>query len=201
MDVPINIMLRLSPRLLTFAFAVPAAALLTTYLAVTAIGGHAKIGGPLGLTVYLGTCALISGLSAVVWTRRVRGHERREWLCDTLRSANEAVILTNTQGSVTGMNGAAESLTGWKEADAVGQPVGAVFRLVDATNHRPVVNPVVKALHKGVLVGPSDETLLVARDGSERRVRDVSAPIRDDRGHVFAAAVAFKLRMAGPVMA
>jgi PAS domain S-box-containing protein len=201
MDGPIIIMLRLSPRLLTFAFAVPAAALLTTYLAITAAGGHAKLGGPLGLTVYLSTSALMVTIGAAVWTNRTRGQQRRQWLCDTLRSVNEAVILTNVRGSVTGMNTAAESLTGWKEAEAVGQPVGSVFRLVDANNHRPVVNPVVKALHKGVIVGPSNETLLVARDGSERCVRDVSAPIRDDRGHVFAGAVAFKLRMTRPVMA
>jgi PAS domain S-box-containing protein len=201
MDGPIIIMLRLSPRLLAFAFAVPGAALLTAYLAIAALGGHARLGGPLGLTVYLGTCALITGLSAVAWARRVRGQERRDWLCTTLRSVDEAVILTNTQGSVTSMNHAAESLTGWKEVEAVGRPVGTVFRLVDANNHRPVVNPVVKALHKGVLVGPSDETVLVAKDGSERRVRDVSAPIRDDRGHVFAGAVAFKLRMTGLIPA
>ena len=201
MDGPIILMLRLSPSLLAFAFAVPAAALLTTYLAVAAIGGHAKLGGPLGLTVYLGTCALTVGISAVMWTSRTRGHERRQRLCQALRSVNEAVILTNVVGSITGMNSAAESLTGWKEAEALGRPVGAVFRLVDANNHRPVVNPVVKALHKGVIVGPSDETLLVARDGSALCVRDVSAPIRDDRGHVFAGAVAFTLRMTGPVMA
>jgi PAS domain S-box-containing protein len=107
-------------------------------------------------------------------------------------SASEAVIVTDARAIVTAMNRRAESMTGWTEADAIGQPIVDVFRLVDARTHRPVVNPLVRALYKKVVVGPSPDALLVGKDGMEWQVREKAAPIVDARGSVFAGAVAFR---------
>lgn len=179
-------------RMTLFAFAAPAAALLTAYLVSAFIGRTAGIGGPLGLTVYIGVCVLVIGSGAFVWIVRMRERQRREWLRVMLRRIAAGVIITDARGAVTAMNDAAERMTGWREPDALGQPVAAVFRLVDTHTRLRVVNPVVKALYKGLPVGPSPDTTLVAKDGVERQICETAAPMRDDRGHVFGGALAFK---------
>ena len=57
--------------------------------------------------------------------------ERRELLRVTLRSIGDAVITTDIEGRVTYLNAVAESLTGWTQAEAAGQPLDAVFRIVN----------------------------------------------------------------------
>jgi PAS domain-containing protein len=44
-----------------------------------------------------------------------------EWLRITLSSIGDAVISTDAEGRATFLNGVAESLTGWSQADAVGR--------------------------------------------------------------------------------
>lgn len=191
-DGPIRIMLRLSTRLFAFAVGAPLAALIASRLILIFIGGDTRITGPIGLTTYLAVSALIFGVGATIWTRRLRAQQCHEWVLGTAKSASEALILTDARGTITAMNGPAESMTGWAASDAIGQPIIAVFRLVDERTHRPVVNPLVKALYKKVVVGPSPNALLVGKEGMEWRVHERAAPIVDERGSVFAGAVAFR---------
>lgn len=185
-------MVKLSSRLFFFSLAAPSAALLTSSLLIGWFGSDARVTGPIGLAVYLVTIGVLFGIGATVWTNRLRARHSRERLHDVVRSLEEAIIMTDARGTVTAMNGRAESITGWPESEAVGQPIGAIFRLVDARTRRPVVNPVVSALYKNIPVGPSVDTLLVDKNGAERPIREMAAPIRDDAGRVFAGALAFK---------
>jgi len=184
-------MLRLSTRLFAFAVGAPLAALIVSRLTLIFIG-DARITGPIGLTTYLAVSALMFGIGATIWTRRLRAQQCHEWVLGAAKSASEALILTDARGTITAMNGPAESMTGWAASDAIGQPIIAVFRLVDEHTHRPVVNPLVKALYKKVVVGPSPNALLVGKEGMEWRVHERAAPIVDERGSVFAGAVAFR---------
>jgi len=65
-------------------------------------------------------------------------HEQREWLRVTLSSIGDAVITTDTEGAVTFLNEVAESLTGWKQADAVKEPLEKVFNIVSERTRQPV---------------------------------------------------------------
>ena len=47
-------------------------------------------------------------------------HEQREWLRVTLSSIGDAVITTDTKGSITYLNPVAVSLTGWTQEEAAG---------------------------------------------------------------------------------
>jgi CHASE3 domain sensor protein len=60
-------------------------------------------------------------------------HEQREWCMTTLTSIGDAVIVTDTRGTVTLVNSVAGRLTGWGE-DAVGKPLKDVF--ASSTNPR-----------------------------------------------------------------
>lgn len=159
--------------------------------AIASFGLHVNVGEALALAV-CGTVSVLVVGGAVVWNRRARERERRGWLRDTLLRIDRPVILTDLGGTITAMSTPAALLTGWPEPDAVGKPVGTVFRLVDARTWRPVVNPVLKALHKRVAVGPSTETLLIAQDGMAREVCETAIPIRDEHGRTFGCALAFR---------
>jgi PAS domain-containing protein len=53
--------------------------------------------------------------------------EQGEWLRVTLSSIGDAVVTVDANGAVTFLNAAAQSFTGWSQAEAEGIPLGAVF--------------------------------------------------------------------------
>lgn len=95
----------------------------------------------------------------------------------TLRSIGDAVITTNRFGLVEYLNPVAESLTGWRCIEAIGQPVDQVFRIVHQHSHAGVGNPVARCLAEGAITGATADALLIARHGAEYAVEDSAAPI------------------------
>ena len=93
-----------------------------------------------------------------------------------MASIGDAVIATDTQGSVTFLNPAAEALTGWPLADAVGQPLAEVFHIINEQSRQPVEDPAAKVLRLGTVVGLANHTALLARDGREIPIDDCGAP-------------------------
>jgi PAS domain S-box-containing protein len=119
-------------------------------------------------------------------------HTERERFRTTLASIGDAVIATDALGRVTFLNPVAESETGWPAAEALGQPLRTVFRIVNETTRRPVENPAERALQDGTVVGLANHTVLIARDGTERPIDDCGAPIRDESGGVVGAVLVFR---------
>jgi PAS domain S-box-containing protein len=115
-----------------------------------------------------------------------------ERLRTTLASIGDAVITTDVEGRVANMNAVAESLTGWPNAEAQGQPLDAVFYIVNEGTHELVENPATRALREGVIVGLANHTLLISRDGSEIPIDDSAAPIRDRAGQVSGCVLVFR---------
>jgi PAS domain S-box-containing protein len=114
-----------------------------------------------------------------------------EWLRNTLASIGDAVISTDSEGRVTFMNGLAEKLTGWPQAEAVGRPLPEVFNVVNERNRRPVENPALRALREGTIVGLANHTVLIARDGTERPIDETAAPVRDESAAILGAVLVF----------
>jgi PAS domain S-box-containing protein len=122
----------------------------------------------------------------------MREREWQEWFRGTLRALESAVITTDPHGRITLMNAAAEKLTAWREADAIGRPIASVFRLVDEWTRGPVVNPTSKAFYRNAIVGPSTGTLLLAKDGRTQRIDERAAPLRDEQGRAFGSLLIFR---------
>ncbi|MBN9122992.1 MAG: PAS domain S-box protein, partial [Planctomycetes bacterium] len=116
----------------------------------------------------------------------------RERLRITLASIGDAVISTDAAGRVTFLNPAAEDLTGWTRAEAVGRPMPDVFRIVHAHTREPVENPALRALREAAVVGLANHTILIARDGTERAIDDSAAPMRDGSGPPVGSVLVFR---------
>ncbi|HEV8613382.1 MAG TPA: PAS domain S-box protein, partial [Gemmatimonadales bacterium] len=156
-------------------------------------------GEVVGLAGYLVSCAIIIGFGELIQRARRRAErsaeeaaQQREWFRTTLASIGDAVIATDTEGRVTFLNGVAATLTCWNSATAIGQPLGAVFKILNQHTRQPVENPAARALTEGVAVGLANHSILIAKDGSERPIDDSAAPIKDARGEVAGVVLVFR---------
>jgi|GEM_PF-2104950 len=114
-----------------------------------------------------------------------------ENLRTTLNSIGDAVIASDCSGRITRLNPVATTLTGWPIEEALGQPLEAVFRIVDSETRQPVESPIRKVLASGQVHGLSDHTLLLARDGREFHIADSGAPIRNSQGEIIGMVLVF----------
>ncbi|MDQ3011043.1 MAG: ATP-binding protein, partial [Acidobacteriota bacterium] len=142
----------------------------------------------------LRSVALQNAQSILIARQRAEDALRKqsEWLRVTLASIGDAVISTDAEGSVTFMNGIAESLTGWTQAEALGHPLPDIFHIINEQNRQPVDNPAIRALREGNIVGLANHTTLIAKDGTEWPIDDSAAPIRNDQGEVGGVVLVFR---------
>jgi len=100
----------------------------------------------------------------------------------TLESIADGVITTDVEERIISMNRAAETMTGWQEADAAGRPLAEVFRITGDRPGMQVPDPVHEALAADSVRELSNHAILISKDGTERNIADSAAPIRDDSG-------------------
>jgi len=117
---------------------------------------------------------------------------QRDWLRVTLSSIGDAVIATDTSGTITFMNPSAASLTGWPAQEALGRHIDEVFRIIDEQTRQAVESPVVRVLRDGTVVSLADHTALTARDGNEIPIADSGAPIRSHDGTLHGVVLVFR---------
>ena len=112
-------------------------------------------------------------------------------LAITLNSIGDAVITTDTEGKITRMNPVAEKLTGRLQEDSLGQSLATVFPIVNAKSRETIENPIEKVLSTGENVYLSNDTTLIAKDGTEYQIADSAAPIRDEHGTIMGMVLVF----------
>src|SRR5437879_5300091 len=74
----------------------------------------------------------------------------------TLQSIGDAVISTDAEGRIEYINPVAESLTAWSLAEARGQEIGAVLKLVNELTREPIENSLTGALGRAGSAVPTD---------------------------------------------
>ena len=118
--------------------------------------------------------------------------KQSEWLRVTLASIGDGVISTDADGRITFMNAMAESLTGWRQDDALGQPLDGAFQFINEHTREHVENPVTRVLRDVAIVNGVDPTVLVRSDGTERAIDHSAAPIRDEHGRLIGCVLVFR---------
>ena len=112
-------------------------------------------------------------------------------LAITLQSIGDGVIATDLAGCVTRMNPAAELLTGWPAAQALGRPLAEVFRIIHRDKRESALDPIVGVLSTGAAVALANDTVLLSRQGGEYQIADSAAPIRDQSGQMVGMVLVF----------
>jgi PAS domain S-box-containing protein len=108
-----------------------------------------------------------------------------------LASIGEAVIAVDCERHITFLNPAAEALTGWSQAEAAGQPLKTVFRIVSGHTRRPICSQVGEALRSKKTISLSEPVVLLTRCGGEHPIDQSAAPIRDEQGQILGAVLVF----------
>ncbi|MBU1486559.1 response regulator [bacterium] len=116
----------------------------------------------------------------------------KERLSVTLRSIGDGVITTDTQGKVVLINKVAEELTGLRMEEAAGRPLTEIFRIINEKTREPCEDPVRKVLETGEIIGLANDTVLMAKDGTERIIADSGSPIRDKQSKIIGAVLVFR---------
>ncbi len=116
----------------------------------------------------------------------------KERLAVTLRSIGDGFITTDVSGKILMLNNVAEKLTGWSQDQALGQPLVAVFNLINERTRRPSQNAVERIIETGSVVGNASHAIIVSRDGSERLIENSASPIRDKANRKVGVVLVFR---------
>ncbi|MBC7994536.1 MAG: EAL domain-containing protein [Rhizobacter sp.] len=117
-------------------------------------------------------------------------HEK-ELLEVTLRSIVDGVATTNHLGRVTYLNPAAEEMTGWPAAEAIGKPLSEVAPLVHAHTRERLNHGLAELGRPGAQPRSARDSVLVHRSGVHRSIEDSAAPILGRSGVAVGAVLVF----------
>lgn len=113
--------------------------------------------------------------------------ENERWLGAVLKSVGDAVIVTDEYGFIKFLNPVAEILTGWTMQEVSGKRVYDLLKLIDEDTREPMKNPIERVLEENIVIGRSNHTVLIARDGREISIDHSSSPLRDEKGRLTGA--------------
>jgi PAS domain S-box-containing protein len=116
----------------------------------------------------------------------------KERLLVTLCSIGDGVIATDREGEILLINKVAEELTGWTKEEAIGKPCSEVFHIINEKTRKIPEDPVTRVIRTGLIVGLANNTMLIARDGTERIIADSGAPIKDRDGNIIGVVLVFR---------
>jgi diguanylate cyclase (GGDEF)-like protein/PAS domain S-box-containing protein len=118
--------------------------------------------------------------------------EEKQRMQVTLDSIGDAVVVCDMDLRISLLNPVAETMTGWREADAVGHPVDEVIRLVDMAHGDTPLSPLRIAMRDNRVVALQTDTALFRLGGGETPIEDSAAPIRDRNGNVIGGVMVFR---------
>ncbi len=108
----------------------------------------------------------------------------------TLDSIGDAVITVDQNEQVSGLNPAAEKLTGWTVQEAVGHSILKTVSLINEETRLPVEFSL--ANESDEPLGEPGRTLLIRKNGDERRVADSCSRIQDKKGNLLGVVLVFR---------
>ncbi len=142
---------------------------------------RAKAADPFGYIVKpLSPASLHTSIEMAVYKHAVERQleEQEAWLRITLASVAEAIVVADPSGRIRILNRAAEALSGWTAANATGQRLESVVRLVEEETGNDLGDPAPLAILRGAPVSLDHGMRLITRGGREIPVEGTVAPVR-----------------------
>lgn len=125
--------------------------------------------------------------------RAETSHRRERQHFETiLAGIGDGVVATDGEGRVTFLNKVASTLLQWTPEEAQGQPLDQVFRTVHESTRAAAESPLTRVLRERQIVAGADQTLLLAKDGTEIPVDQSAAPIFGPQGDLVGAVLVFR---------
>ena len=163
-----------------------------TLLGVVQLCAYTKRDIPKEDTIFFETIANMWSIALEDKLKGERVFAEKERLSVTLRSIGDGVIVTDAEGKVIMLNKVAEDLTGWKQEKAIGKPLEKVFVIINEHTRKRCENPFERVINTGGIVGLANDTVVIARDGTERLIADSGAPIKDHTGKIIGVIIVFR---------
>jgi diguanylate cyclase (GGDEF)-like protein/PAS domain S-box-containing protein len=110
----------------------------------------------------------------------------------TLNCIADALICTDMSDNITFFNPVAGSMVGWSLKEAAGRHLTEIFRIVDATTRKVILDPMAKAASENRTGKLPLNCVLIHRDGHEVFIEDSVAPIHNGEGKVTGAVIVFR---------
>lgn len=110
--------------------------------------------------------------------------EKQDEFRTILYSIGDAVIITDPEGKIRNINKAAETLTGWTEAEATGKKFADIIKIFNEKIPEDSENPVSKILNEGKITVVDDSTVLRSKNGTDIPVSNSGSAIIDEYGKV-----------------
>jgi PAS domain S-box-containing protein len=150
-------------------------------------------------TAYYLVGILVGALSQARSSAQRRAREQqqeavsqREHLRTTLSCMADGVFVTDVHGQLTLMNPAAEALTGWRLAEAVGRPWWEVFVIRREDAQEGVESPIDRVLQQRHAVHETMPVSLTSRTGQCVPIAFSAAPVQDPDGRIKGAVLVFR---------
>jgi PAS domain S-box-containing protein len=121
-----------------------------------------------------------------------RAREHQSWLAATFECIADAVIGTDSTGRVKLLNPAAEALTGWKQAEAVGQDLIHIFKVLNVGNNQAAESAVVYVIRNKIAYRSDQSRIVVAKDGTQTTGKETAAPILNAAGKIVGVVLVFR---------
>jgi len=150
------------------------------------------------ITLILGALAIILGIMiAFSITNKVAAMENslqmeKQLAETTLGSIGDAVITTDKQGRVTGINTVAEKLSGYTSSVALGCDITEVFRIYKESEQAHLLNPVLEVLQLREVSTSQHDVVLVRQDKLDFAIEYTISPILDKSGQLHGSIVVFR---------
>lgn len=117
--------------------------------------------------------------------------QQKEFFRTTLSSISEGLITTGKQGEILYMNPAAESMTGWKNSEAVRQPLEKVFQVLNEETGESVDNIINRIFRHGNPVEWENNTILKSKNAGNIVISNSGSPLLDVNGSLAGAVLVF----------
>ena len=114
-----------------------------------------------------------------------RSREKNQWLVAAIESVGDAVIATDLEGTIRLINPIAEALTGWKQNEALGKPLGNILNIISENIDEKIEDPITKAIREDIFYGLADHTVLETKEGLKRYIDIIGSTIKIDGNNII----------------
>jgi len=115
-----------------------------------------------------------------------------DFMASALSSIGDAVITTDTKGKIIFLNSAAEEITGWPAAAAIGEQFDKVCPFIDKTRKIALESPINSAIKKKKVLGLKADTVITTINGETKYISASCAPINHTDEEIIGVVVVLR---------